>query len=65
MFILDGFQCFDDLIQQLEHTEKNYGHHFLDLLLLICFLTIQETLSMIYLFLRILYEDHNTINQHF
>ena len=44
MFILDGFQCFDDLIQQLEHTEKNYGHHFLDLLLLICFLTIWETL---------------------
>ena len=56
MFILDGFQCFD---------EKNYGHHFLDLLLLIYFLTIQETLSMIYLFLRFLYEDHNTINQHF
>ena len=28
------FQCFDDLMQQLKHTENNYHHYFLDLLLL-------------------------------
>ena len=28
IFFEHHFQCFDDLVQRLEHTENNYHHYF-------------------------------------
>ena len=51
---------------KLMHTESIYHlFHFLDLFLLLYLLNIWETLCMIHLLLRLSYQDHNTINQHF
>ena len=50
-------------MQQLKHTESNYLHYFLDLLLLFYFSAIQENLSMIRPFLNLFFENDNAINR--
>ena len=50
-------------MQQLEHIESIFHHYFLDLLLPFYFLTIQENLYVIHLYLNLFYEVYNTINQ--
>ena len=59
------FQCFDDLMPQLKHTENNYRHYFLNLLLLFYFSTIKENLYMICHFSNLFFEDGNEINQYY
>ena len=51
---------------KLIHT-KNIYHpfHFSDLLLLFYLLAIREILCMIHLFLNLLYEVYNPLDQHF
>ena len=52
-------------MQKLKHTESNYHHYFLDLLLLFYFLAIQENLYVIHLFINLIFEDDNTIDLHY
>ena len=52
-------------MQQLEHIESIFHHYFLDLLLPFYFLAIQQHRYMIHLYLNLLYEDCNAINQHY
>ena len=63
------FECyshtFDNLMQQLKHSENNYQHYFADLLLFFYFSTIQKNLYMIRSFTNLLFEGGNTINQYY
>ena len=65
IFFLDVFQFFDDSMQQLLHTENIYCLYFWDLLLLFYLISMQEILSMIFLFLGLFYGYDRPINQHF
>ena len=65
IFFLDGFQCSDDLMQQLLNTKSIYYLHFLDLMLLFYLIPIQDILYMIFHFLGMFYKYDKTINQRF
>ena len=65
IFFLDGFQCFDDSVQQLLNTENIYYLYFWDLLLLFYLISIQEILCMIFIFSGLFYEHDKIINQRF
>ena len=53
-------------MQRSKHTERNYYHYFLDLLMFFSFSAIQENLHiMTRFFLGLFFEDGNTINQHY
>ena len=52
-------------MQQLKHTENNYHHYFMDLLLLFYFSTIQENLYMIHLFSNLFFEGDVRINRYY
>ena len=52
-------------MKQLEHIESICHHYFLNLLLSFYFLTMQENLYMIHLYLNLFYEVYKAINQHY
>ena len=51
-------------MQQLKYIQSAYHHDFLNLFLLSYFLTIQEKLYMMHLYLDLFYEAFNTIDQY-
>ena len=53
-------------MQWLKHTESNYHHYFLDLLLLFYYVAIQDNLYMMIPFCSdLLFANYNIINQHY
>ena len=52
-------------MKQLGHIESICHHYFLNLLLSFYFLTMQENLYMIHLYLNLFYEVYNAINQQY
>ena len=65
MLIFFFFKCFDSLMLQLQHIESICLHYFLDLSLPFHFLTIEESVYRIQLYLNLFYEDYDAINQHY